>query len=109
MHQLGHQSRGGGAISGETRNSGVINFLIQPLGSIAVKPSRIQSNVTGTVWKIMVAVGDAVVADQELLILESMKMEIPASAAGAGRVHEILVAEGEAVLEGQDLIVISAG
>lgn len=109
MHQLGHQSRGGGAISGETRNSGVINFLIQPLGSIAVKPSRIQSNVTGTVWKIMVTVGDAVVADQELLILESMKMEIPASAAGAGRVHEILVAEGEAVLEGQDLIVISAG
>lgn len=109
MHQLGHQSRGGGAISGETRNSGVINFLIQPLGSIAVKPSRIQSNVTGTVWKIMVAVGDAVVADQELLILESMKMEIPASAAGAGRVHEILVAEGEAVLEGQDLIVIIAG
>ena len=109
MHQLGHQSRGGGAISGETRNSGVINFLIQPLGSIAVKPSRIQSNVTGTVWKIMVTVGDAVVADQELLILESMKMEIPASAAGAGRVHEILVAEGEAVLEGQDLIVIIAG
>ena len=109
MHQLGHQSRGGGAISGETRNSGVINFLIQPLGSIAVKPSRIQSNVTGTVWKIMVTVGDAVVADQELLILESMKMEIPASAAGAGRVYEILVAEGEAVLEGQDLIVISAG
>ena len=109
MHQLGHQSRGGGAISGETRNSGVINFLIQPLGSIAVKPSRIQSNVTGTVWKIMVAVGDAVVADQERLILASMKMEIPASAAGAGRVHEILVAEGEAVLEGQDLIVISAG
>ena len=109
MQQLGHQSRGGGAISGETRNSGVINFLIQPLGSIAVKPSRIQSNVTGTVWKIMVTVGDAVVADQELLILESMKMEIPASAAGAGRVYEILVAEGEAVLEGQDLIVISAG
>ncbi len=74
-----------------------------------MKPSRIQSNVTGTVWKIMVAVGDTVVADQELLILESMKMEIPANAAAAGRVHEILVAEGEAVLEGQDLIVISPG
>ncbi len=50
--------------------------------------------------------GDAVQQDQELLILESMKMEIPTSANCAGTVQEILVDEGEAVSEGQSLVVI---
>jgi acetyl/propionyl-CoA carboxylase alpha subunit len=40
----------------------------------------VQSEVAGTVWKIEVSVGDAVQADQSLVILESMKMEIPAGA-----------------------------
>jgi acetyl-CoA carboxylase biotin carboxyl carrier protein len=66
----------------------------------------VQSEVTGTVWKIEVSVGDAVQAEQSLVILESMKMEIPASAPQAGTVLQVLVAEGEAVAEGQDLVVI---
>ena len=66
----------------------------------------VQSEVAGTVWKIEVSVGDAVQADQSLVILESMKMEIPASAPQAGTVLQVLVAEGEAVAEGQDLVVI---
>ena len=66
----------------------------------------VQSEVAGTVWKIEVSVGDAVQADQSLVILESMKMEIPAGAPRAGTVLQVLVAEGEAVSEGQDLVVI---
>ena len=66
----------------------------------------VQSEVTGTVLKIEVSVGDAVQAEQSLVILESMKMEIPASAPQAGTVLQVLVAEGEAVAEGQDLVVI---
>jgi acetyl-CoA carboxylase biotin carboxyl carrier protein len=68
--------------------------------------SRLQSDVTGTVWKIEVREGDAVAEDQTLLILESMKMEIPVSAPHAGHVLQLLVKEGEAVTEGQDVVVI---
>ena len=67
------------------------------------------AEVSGTVWKIVVAVGDKVDAEQELMILESMKMEIPALAPGAGVVQSLLVAEGEAVSEGQALAVLLAG
>ena len=68
--------------------------------------STVQSEVTGTVWKVEVRVGDAVQAEQTLVILESMKMEIPATAPAAGTVLQVLVQEGEAVAEGQDLVVI---
>jgi len=68
--------------------------------------SRLQSDVTGTVWKVEVLVGDRVDADQTLVILESMKMEIPVSATHAGTVLQLLVKEGEAVAEGQDVVVI---
>ena len=69
-------------------------------------PTRLQSDVTGTVWKIEVAVGEAVAEDQTLLVFESMKMEIPLSAPHAGSVLQLLVQEGEAVEEGQDVVVI---
>src|ERR1051325_7432373 len=54
---------------------------------------RVRSEIAGSVWKIEVAVGDAVAADEPLIILESMKMEIPLLAPRAGVVKEILVAE----------------
>jgi biotin carboxyl carrier protein len=69
-------------------------------------PSRLPSDVAGIVWKIEVRVGDTVAADQTLLIIESMKMEIPVSTPHGGTVLELLVAEGEGVAEGQDVVVI---
>lgn len=64
------------------------------------------SEVTGTVWKVEVREGDAVVADQTLVILESMKMEIPVTAPCAGTVLQLLVQEGEPVADGQEVVVI---
>ena len=69
---------------------------------------RIESLVTGTVWKIERPAGSAVAEGDTLLILESMKMEIPHEAPAAGTVREMLVAEGEAVSEGQVLALVSA-
>lgn len=71
--------------------------------------TNVIADVTGTVWKIVVAVGDRVDVDQEVMILESMKMEIPALAPGAGVVQSLRVAEGEAVSEGQVLAVLQSG
>ena len=67
---------------------------------------RVRSEIAGSVWKIEVAVGDAVVADDPLLILESMKMEIPLLAPRAGVVKEILVAEGEPIAEGVVAVIL---
>ena len=66
------------------------------------------SEIPGTVFKIEVKVGDEVAEDDPVIILESMKMEIPVGAPQAGRVAEILVEEGEAVEEGQEVAVIEA-
>ena len=67
---------------------------------------RVRSEIAGSVWKIEVAVGDEVAEDDPLLILESMKMEIPLLAPRAGIVREILVAEGEPVAEGDIAIIL---
>ena len=64
------------------------------------------SEIPGTVFKIEVKVGDEVAEDDPVVILESMKMEIPVGAPQAGRVAEILVEEGEAVEEGQEVAVV---
>ncbi len=66
------------------------------------------SEIPGTVFKIEVEVGDEVAEDDPVVILESMKMEIPVGAPQAGRVAEILVEEGEAVEEGQEVAVVEA-
>src|SRR5579885_2590734 len=67
---------------------------------------RVRSEIAGSVWKLEVAVGDSVAEDDPLVILESMKMEIPVLAPAAGIVQEILVAEGEAVAEGEIVVVL---
>jgi biotin carboxyl carrier protein len=69
---------------------------------------RVESEVTGSVWKVEVAVGDSVAVGDVLLILESMKMEIPLEAPVAGHVAELLVSVEDAVEEGQVLAVIAA-
>jgi len=69
-------------------------------------PTPVEAQITGNVWKIERAVGDAVVAEDVILILESMKMEIPVEAPVAGRLAEIRVREGDNVEEGAVLAVI---
>ena len=68
---------------------------------------RIESLVTGTVWKLERQTGDLVAAGDTILIVESMKMEIPIDAPAAGTLRELLVAEGEGVSEGQVLAVVA--
>lgn len=66
----------------------------------------VKSDITGTIWKIETNPG-AVVADGDtLMVIESMKMEIPVLATDAGTVAEILVREQEAVSEGQELVLL---
>lgn len=61
----------------------------------------VEATVTGTVWKIELALGAAVAEGDVVMILESMKMEIPIEAEDAGVLAELLVAEGDAVSEDQ--------
>jgi acetyl-CoA carboxylase biotin carboxyl carrier protein len=70
--------------------------------------TEVQAHITGTVWKILVKVGDSVVPEQTLVILESMKMEMPVEAPEAGRVAAIAVAEGAAVDEGDVLVTLES-
>jgi acetyl-CoA carboxylase biotin carboxyl carrier protein len=68
--------------------------------------TRVRSEIAGSVWKIEVAIGDSVSEDDPLIVLESMKMEIPLLAPRAGVVREILVAEGEPVAEGDVAVIL---
>ena len=66
----------------------------------------VEAHITGNVWKIEVAVGDSVEEGDTVVILESMKMEIPVEAEDDGVVAEILCEEGQAVSEGDVLVVL---
>jgi acetyl-CoA carboxylase biotin carboxyl carrier protein len=66
----------------------------------------VEAHITGTVWKIEVAVGDTVAEGDTVAILESMKMEMPVEAEDEGTVRQILVEEGQAVSEGDTLVVL---
>jgi acetyl-CoA carboxylase biotin carboxyl carrier protein len=65
---------------------------------------KIRSEITGSVWKVEVALGQSVSEGDTLVIVESMKMEIPISAPASGVVTEILIAEGEPVADDQVVI-----
>ena len=67
---------------------------------------KVLSEISGSVWKVEVQPGQAVQAGQMLLVVESMKMEIPVEAPAAGTVRELRVAEGEAVSDGQWLVTL---
>lgn len=69
----------------------------------------VAAHITGTVWKVQVAVGDRVENEQTLVILESMKMEMPVEAPQAGRVTAVHVSEGQAVDEGDVLVTLEDG
>ena len=68
--------------------------------------SEITAHITGTVFEVHVAVGDTVAPDDEVVILESMKMEMPVEAPSAGKVASIAVSEGQAVDEGATLVIL---
>lgn len=65
---------------------------------------KVRSEITGSVWKVEVTVGQSVSEGDTLVIVESMKMEIPISAPASGVVSEILIAEGEPVADDQVVI-----
>jgi biotin carboxyl carrier protein len=69
---------------------------------------RVKSEIAGSVWKILKQPGEAVEEEEPVILLESMKMEIPVMAPRGGRVAEIRVAEGEMVAEGDVVAVIVA-
>jgi acetyl-CoA carboxylase biotin carboxyl carrier protein len=66
----------------------------------------VKSEIDAIVWKIEVAVGADVAAEDVLVILESMKMEVPVNAPAAGRVRSIVIAEGDTVQEDDVLVVL---
>ncbi|MCX7892154.1 MAG: acetyl-CoA carboxylase biotin carboxyl carrier protein subunit [Burkholderiales bacterium] len=64
------------------------------------------ATINGVVLKVAVAPGDRVAPGDELVVVESMKMEIPVVAEATGRVEAVLCAEGETVREGEPLLLI---
>jgi acetyl-CoA carboxylase biotin carboxyl carrier protein len=68
----------------------------------------VKTEITGTVWKIVASVGATLGEEDAILILESMKMEIPVAAPESGTLLEILVAEGDTVTEGSVVARIEA-
>ena len=64
---------------------------------------RVTAELTGNLWKLVASEGQEVKADETLMILESMKMEIPVASPKAGKVTKIHVKEGQTVQEGQVL------
>jgi len=67
----------------------------------------VPAHITGTVWKVEVSVGQKVAAGDALVILESMKMEMPVEAPEAGTVKEIRCSPSQPVNEGDVLVVLS--
>jgi acetyl-CoA carboxylase biotin carboxyl carrier protein len=66
----------------------------------------VEAHITGTVWKIEVSVGETIAEGDTVVILESMKMEMPVESEDDGTVKEILCEEGQAVNEGDTLVVL---
>jgi biotin carboxyl carrier protein len=66
----------------------------------------VKAHITGVVFQITSKVGDSLSAGDPVIVLESMKMEIPVEAPRAGKVKEIKVAEGQTVQEGDTVAVL---
>lgn len=75
-------------------------------GEPGVAKYEAKTEVTGSVWKIVTAVGQALEAGDTLMIVESMKMEIPVIAEEAGTIAEFRVQEGASVAEGQVVAIL---
>ena len=66
----------------------------------------VEAHITGTVWKIECEVGQAIAEGDTVVILESMKMEMPVESEDDGTVREIVCKEGQSVSEGDTLVVL---
>jgi acetyl-CoA carboxylase biotin carboxyl carrier protein len=66
----------------------------------------VEAHITGTVWKIECVIGQEIEEGDTLVILESMKMEMPVEAEDDGTVREIVCEEGQSVSEGDTLVVL---
>ncbi|TLP64860.1 MULTISPECIES: urea carboxylase [Pseudomonas] len=75
---------------------------------LAAGHTGIESPIAGNLWQVQVSLGEQVAPGDTLVVLESMKMEIPVQATCAGRVREIRVAPGTAVRAGQVIVVVHA-
>jgi acetyl-CoA carboxylase biotin carboxyl carrier protein len=82
--------------------------VLSPTGTIEVPgvSTEIEAHITGNVWKVEVDVGDQVDDGDTVVILESMKMEIPVETEDSGKVKEIRCEEGQSVNEGDVLVVL---
>ena len=67
---------------------------------------EVKSQIKAIVWKVLIETGDTVKIDDEIVILESMKMEIPISSEFNGKIKSIEVSEGDEVDEGQVVAII---
>jgi biotin carboxyl carrier protein len=92
--------RGGSAVAGR-------RFTLWSAHEIGGDVAEVRAEMVANVWKVLVSEGDQVQDGDTLVILESMKMEIPVLAEGSGTVSQLLVAEGQVVQEG-DLIAVVA-
>ncbi len=68
--------------------------------------ANVEAHITGTIFKIEKKVGDQVAKEEEFIILESMKMEIPIESPIDGTIKEIKVEEGQAVDEGEVIAIV---
>jgi acetyl-CoA carboxylase biotin carboxyl carrier protein len=68
--------------------------------------SNVEAHITGTVWRVECKVGDTIGEGDTVVIIESMKMEMPVEAEDSGVVKEILCEKGQAVSEGDALVVL---
>lgn len=73
---------------------------------MSAKHHQVSAPITGTIWKITTQVGQKVGEMDTVIIMESMKMEMPIEAGRDGAIREILVQEGQSVTEGQPLMVV---
>lgn len=70
--------------------------------------NNIVSEIAGTVWEVRVKPGDRIEVGDEIIIIESMKMEIPVLAEDSGVIDQVLVEKGTLVAEGQAVASIAA-
>ena len=67
---------------------------------------RIRSEIAGSVWRIEAPVGSQVQQGQTIILIESMKMEVPVLSPATGVLGKILVSEGDEIAEGQDVALV---